>query len=525
MSAARDDDNLDLPEVDDMVSTGAAADSADWDERLKGLPRLLRYAALVAAESDHIEKRLIAEIEEVCPQLPLNAAWAKAFDANLGVTLANELDHRAVVANEPDLRSLADCVRFLSLPTPRDSAYFEEHRRVGKALVQAFRKASRSLEQQLRSDLEALVFAWAALPTCTDIVTRNLRAASNVNVLAPLMFTYRIETTKAAIWGQIEKRDEQRRQQEEDEAKERAAEAEKVSSPPAEAASSRSLVVARLSEAQMKNPKLKEILVPLSGTINEALPLVDAPPLHEVRNELTFEFPYAANVIDAALSDLVGRATVHLKPLLIVGAPGGGKSRFARRLGEVLGVNVWRTDASQCDGAVFSGTSRRWSSAEPCHPLLAIAQGKIANPLVLIDELDKAASRSDYGRLWDAVLGFPEPETAVRYPDPALQTNLDLSQVSYIATANRLDPLPSPIRDRFRVMIFPIPTADDLDSLLPAVIDDLAKERGIDRAWLTPLDGMEHAAVTQFWRGGSVRRLRRLVDAVLRERDARSLKN
>jgi len=190
-----------------------------------------------------------------------------------------------------------------------------------------------------------------------------------------------------------------------------------------------------------------------------------------------------------------------------------------------LSVSVWRTDASQADGAVFGGTSRRWQSAEPCHPFLAIAQAKIANPLVLIDEIEKAATRTDYGRLWDCLLAFIEPETSARYPDPALQINLDLSQISYVATANRLDPLPSPLRDRFRVVTFPKPTAKDLDSLLPPVIDDLARERGIDRAWLTPLDGVECAAIAKAWRGGSVRRLRRLVEGVLRDRDAHSTKN
>jgi ATP-dependent Lon protease len=174
---------------------------------------------------------------------------------------------------------------------------------------------------------------------------------------------------------------------------------------------------------------------------------------------------------------------------------------------------------------MFGGTDRRWSSAEPCHPFLAVAQGKIANPLVLIDEIEKAATRSDYGRLWDSLLGFLEPETNARYPDPALQTNLDLSQVSYIATANSVDPLPSPIRDRFRVVAFPKPSADDLDALLPAVIADLARERGLDESWVTPLDGIERAAAAQHWSGGSVRRLRRIVEAILRERDIRALRN
>ena len=98
--------------------------------------------------------------------------------------------------------------------------------------------------------------------------------------------------------------------------------------------------------------------------------------------------------------------------------------------------------------------------------------------MVLLDELEKAGTRSDYGRLWDCLLAFLEPETSCRYPDPALQVSLDLSQISYIATANTLDPLPTPIRDRFRVVTFPKPGADDLDALLPAVMADLARERG-----------------------------------------------
>jgi ATP-dependent Lon protease len=100
-----------------------------------------------------------------------------------------------------------------------------------------------------------------------------------------------------------------------------------------------------------------------------------------------------------------------------------------------------------------------------------------------------------------------------------------LSQFSYVATANTLDPLPSPIRDRFRVVTFPKPGADDLDALLPAVIADLAKERGLDARWVTPLDGIEHAAVAANWRGGSVRRLRRIVEAILRDRDVRATRN
>lgn len=523
MSTTSDNgDDFDLPAPEDAVSTGAAADSADWDERLKGLPRLLRYAKLIIDEADHIEERLIAEVDELCPQLPHNVAWATSRSLEAALALADELDHLAAAQNEPVFRGIADSIRLVSLPTPSTDEYFELHRRVGKALVQALHVGVRHADEELCSDLEGFTYGWAALPACTHVLPKMVSAAANADRLAYRMAEHRIAAAKAAFRREHREQENRKRKQESED------QAEAVRQQPtaiAETIPDRHLVVARFSDQEMKSQKLKDIIGPLKNVINTALPLVQTPSLHEARNALLFEFPYAIDVIDFALADLVGRATIRLRPLLIVGAPGGGKSRFARRIGEVLGLHVWRTDASRSDGAVFGGTDRRWSSSEPCHPFLAIAQGKTANVLVLVDELEKAATRSDYGRLWDCLLGFLESETNCRYPDPALQTNLDLSQVSYIATANSLDPLPSPIRDRFRIVTFPKPTADHLDALLPAVLADLANERGLDQSWVPPLDGVEREAVAKHWPGGSVRRLRRVVEAVLRERDIRAPRN
>ncbi|TYL81720.1 AAA family ATPase [Bradyrhizobium cytisi] len=477
---------------------------------------------LLVDGASFIQERLVAEIDELCPQLPHAVAWATGGSLAAALVLADELDRRAAAQNEPALRSLADSVRLVSLPTPRNDEFFEVYRRVGKALVQAFNVSSQHVEEQLRCDLEQFTYGWAALPACTDLLPKKVPAAANAAQLGYRMAEHRIIAARAAIRRKFLEEEERRKRQE---SEDRAETVQQEPSAVAESTPDHHLVVVRLSDLDMKSQKLKDIIGPLKNAINIALPLVQTPALHDARNALLFEFPYAVDVIDFALADLVGRATVHLRPLLIVGEPGGGKSRFARRLGEVLGLHVWRTDASRSDGAVFGGTDRRWYSSEPCHPLLAIAHGKMANVLVLLDELEKAATRSDYGRLWDCLLGFLEAETNCRYPDPALQTNLDLSQVSYIATANRLDPLPSPIRDRFRIVTFPKPTAKDLDALLPAVIADLANERGVNRSWVPPLDGIEREAVARHWPGGSVRRLRRIVEAVLRERDIRASRN
>jgi ATP-dependent Lon protease len=509
-------DDFDLPLEEEIASTGAAAESAEYDEELKGLPRLLRYAILSNRDGAFARERLVAEISELAPGRPLAVAWILDRDEPGCATLAAELDHLAVAWDKPDLRGLADSVRLMSLSVPGGSADYDAqaHLRVAKALMHAYRQLPDDISLELASEIEAFTVGWAAMAAASTLFTRFREPVAYIN--APsigLKLAHRqVEAAEAILrkWFADEK---ERRNTEGDTAAGKVATA-------GSAVAEDHIMVCRMDELAMKSPKMRELVAPLKTVINTALPLVLVSPLHEVRNLLMFEFPYATGVIDFALSDLVGRRTVRLRPLLLVGAPGGGKSRFARRLGEALSLGVWRTDASRSDGAVFGGTDKRWYSAEPCHPLLAIAQAGHANPMVLIDEAEKAGTRTDYGRFWDCLLGFLEPETAARYPDPALQTNLDLSQVSYVATANTLDPLPLPLRDRFRIVTFPNPGPHDLDALLPAVVADLAKERGLDSRWVGPLTGHERDLVSVHWRGGSVRNLRRVVDAVLHARDA-----
>jgi ATP-dependent Lon protease len=507
----------DLPE-DEVASSGAAADSAETDKKLAGLPRLLRYALLATNNGFLIEARLTAEIETLCPGLHLNAAWARERLPDAAAALSEELDHRAVTDDKPELRGLADSVRLLSLPAPTVSAHLDLHRRVAKALLMSQRALSSEIDPDLAAEIETFCWGWAALPAATDFINRHERrsAVASALIIGRRMAENRIAAAEQAI----EKRDCENQR------------GEKVSASKVRTDGSNSpavpgqgLIICRIDEPMMKAGKTREIAGPFKAFINTPVPLQAVPPLRNVRDALLLEFPYAQTVIDFALMDLVGRSTVRLRPLLLVGDPGGGKTRFGRRLGQLLGVHVWHTDASRADGAVFGGTDKRWHSAEPCHPLLAIARGGHANPLVLVDELEKAGTRADYGRLWDCLLGFLEPETASRYPDPALQASLDLSHVSYVATANGVANIPSPLLDRFRIADFPKPAADDVAALLPAILADLAAERGLDARWIAPFDASEKTMIVKYWNGGSVRRLRRIVDAMVQERDRIATKN
>ena len=265
--------------------------------------------------------------------------------------------------------------------------------------------------------------------------------------------------------------------------------------------------------------KGKDVTHGYTHAIGKALPLLATPDLRAVRSSLLSEFPYAEAAIDEVLRGFSGRPCLHAPPFLLEGPPGAGKSRFARRLGEALGTGVYGVDGSNDAGGSYGGTERRWYSSEPCRPFMAIARASLANPIILVDEIDKAPTRSDYGRLWDAMLPALDAETAARFPDPSLQVAIDISWVTTVATANDAGKLPGPLLDRLRVIAFPEPGEAHLAGLLPGLLAAIAAERGLDPGFLLAPDGIELAALRRRWRGGSVRRLRRAVEAVLRSRE------
>lgn len=263
----------------------------------------------------------------------------------------------------------------------------------------------------------------------------------------------------------------------------------------------------------------KDAVKPFVDAIGALFPLIKVPALAPVRQSLISKFPYAEHAATRVLTDLTTKRFVHFSPILLVGPPGSGKSTFVRTLADQLKVGLMRVDGANDFSSGFSGTERRWSTSEPCRPFMAVARFRQANPIVLVDEIDKATSRQDYGRLWDSMLQFMESETSARFPDPCLQTELDLRHVSIIATANDVNRLPGPLLDRFRVLEFPKPELRHLEALVPDILRTIAMDQGIDTRFIDPFDQIEVAVLARRWRGGSIRPLKRAIEGILRARD------
>ncbi|SEO94217.1 ATPase family associated with various cellular activities (AAA) [Methylobacterium sp. ap11] len=258
---------------------------------------------------------------------------------------------------------------------------------------------------------------------------------------------------------------------------------------------------------------------PFAGRAWSLLPVPD---LRAAREILVGEFPYAEAVIDAVLRDLSGRPHVFIRPLLLVGNPGCGKTRLARRIAEVLGLGFQICSLSGTSDSALIGTSRQWSTYRASTPLQLLKRLSMACAAVIADEIDKTATSKHNGSALDGLLPFLTPD-ACRIVDPALECPVDLSAVSWIATANDLDGLrrdAPALLDRFKVYTVPDPRREHLPALLRGVMTELRAERGLDEHWMPDLAPDEAELVEAHWRGGSVRGVRRLAEAVLAGREA-----
>lgn len=259
--------------------------------------------------------------------------------------------------------------------------------------------------------------------------------------------------------------------------------------------------------------------------LNEPIPLVQPPDMVEARNLLLSEFPHASEIVDRFLLDVanhrdhLGRPIIRLTPTILVGDPGGGKSSFAKRFGEVMRLPQLFFACAGVSDSMFGASNKRWSNSSPALPVERISIEKVANLLVVLDEIEKTGTRADNGRLQDVILPMVEPSTAERYFDQSLSAEVNLSALNWLGTANSLVGIGPALRDRFRVLTFPTPGREHLRDLLPSVFQRLSTERYGDECWIEPLDEIEFSRIRDAWKVGSIRVLKRLVQATLDARE------
>ena len=213
--------------------------------------------------------------------------------------------------------------------------------------------------------------------------------------------------------------------------------------------------------------------------------LVDSP-ISDSLDILDEQFPWMKKVTQNIRNQIRSREfgsnrAFKIRPILLVGLPGGGKTTYCKALADIISVPFRAYMAAGSEGAMsMRGVPRGYSTACAGFIPRFIAQEKVANGLILVDEIDKVSTGRHNGSLHDVMLQLLETATSTVYYDEALEVRLDLSHINWIATANGLSTIPKPLLSRFEVILAGEPDINGYAQAIARTRLDYAKELRID---------------------------------------------
>ncbi|WP_296651315.1 AAA family ATPase [Paraburkholderia sp.] len=188
--------------------------------------------------------------------------------------------------------------------------------------------------------------------------------------------------------------------------------------------------------------------------------------------------PNFAEVIDwisaeLAFAHAAGEGLSFVRAML-VGAAGTGKTTFSLELAKVLSLPAEVICMNNLQtAAALAGTERHWANSEPGAVFRLLARSPVINPVMVLDEIDKVQGYSGRDPL-NALYTLLERRTAQRFADTALpDVHFNASRVNWIATANSMDMLGTPLTSRFTVFSVRKLNRDEMAAMISRMYREL----------------------------------------------------